>query len=130
DNEEFVTDDYEELVTDDNENELIEELQADIEALHLRNIMDLNNYINYSDKNDTNKVLNDQEIVDLVTNVEPEVNESDKNEEDDNSVEIRQIIHNKALNAIRLLEQYLFQQDFGDIARTEHDGALSKLQKA
>ncbi|CAG8508011.1 9965_t:CDS:2, partial [Racocetra fulgida] len=67
-NEELVTNNNEELVTDDNEDELIEELHADIEALHLRN--------------------------------------------DDNSVEIRQITHNKALNAIGLLEQYLFQQDF------------------
>ncbi|CAG8607398.1 2148_t:CDS:1, partial [Racocetra fulgida] len=114
-NEELVTNNNEELVTDDNKDELIEELHADIEALHLRNVIDLNNYINYLEKNDTNEVLNDQKIIDLVTNIEePEVNQSD-GKEDDNSIEICQITYNEALNTIELLEQYLFQQNFSNM---------------
>ncbi|CAG8563637.1 14900_t:CDS:2, partial [Cetraspora pellucida] len=85
----------------------------DIEVLYLRNVIDLNNYINYLEENNTNEILNDQEIVNLVTNVKPEINKSN-DEQNDDSVEICQITHNEALNAIGLLEKYLFQQDFGD----------------
>ncbi|CAG8761061.1 29326_t:CDS:2 [Gigaspora margarita] len=106
DDEELVTDDNEEFVANDND-KLMEELHTDIEALHLRNVMDLDNYINYPRENDTNEVLDDQEIVDLVTSIESEINNSDY-EEDDDSIEIHQITHQEALNAIELLEQYLF----------------------
>ncbi|CAG8853950.1 15260_t:CDS:1, partial [Gigaspora margarita] len=89
-NEELVTDDNEELFTNNNEefvaddnDKLIEELHEDIEALHLRNVMDLDNYLNYPGENDTNEVLDDQEIVDLVTSVESEINNSDYEEDDD-----------------------------------------------
>ncbi|CAG8850244.1 4216_t:CDS:1, partial [Gigaspora margarita] len=61
--------------------------------------------------------------------VESEINNSDY-EEDDDSIEMRQVTHWEALNAIELLEQYLLQQDFGETARLEHDEALLKLQKS
>ncbi|CAG8719849.1 16850_t:CDS:1, partial [Racocetra fulgida] len=117
----------EELVSNDNDDELIKELHMDIEALCLRNVMDLNNFINYPEESDTTEILTDQEILNLTTSVVPEENQND---DEDDSVEIRQITHNEALNAVGLLEQYLFQQDFGDMARSEHDEALSKLQRA
>ncbi|CAG8550150.1 24727_t:CDS:2 [Gigaspora margarita] len=106
DNKKLVTDNNEEFVVDDN-NELIEELHIDIEALRLQNVIDLDNYINYLGENDTNEVLDDQEIVDLVTSVESEINNSDY-EENDDSIKIRKITHQEALNTIELLEQYFF----------------------
>ncbi|CAG8731660.1 24000_t:CDS:2, partial [Gigaspora margarita] len=65
------------LVTNNNEfvttnnDKLIEELYTDIEALYFQN------------KNDMNKVLNNQEIVDLVTSVESKINNSDYKENND-----------------------------------------------
>ncbi|CAG8779988.1 14896_t:CDS:1, partial [Cetraspora pellucida] len=67
------------------------------------------------------------EIVKLATNLKPEENKSD---EDDNSTEMCQVTHNEALNAIDLLEQYLLQQDLSDTDWSKHDEALSNLQKA
>ncbi|CAG8814434.1 26973_t:CDS:1, partial [Gigaspora margarita] len=45
------------------------------------------------------------------------------------STEMHKIGHQEALNAIEILEQYIVQKDFGEIARSEHNKALSKLQK-
>ncbi|CAG8824309.1 17270_t:CDS:2, partial [Gigaspora margarita] len=70
------------------------------------------------------EVLNDQEIINQVIYLEPEVAESD---EEDVSMELPQVTHNEALDAICLLELYLMQQDLSDAAQTEHDSALSKL---
>ncbi|CAG8833006.1 8274_t:CDS:1, partial [Racocetra persica] len=89
-------------------------LREDIEAFHFRNIMDLEKFINYPEEKETHEMLGDQEIVNLATNLEPEENQSDN---DDNSTEIRQVIHNEALNTIDLLDQYLLQQDLCDTDR-------------
>ncbi|CAG8777911.1 15165_t:CDS:2 [Dentiscutata erythropus] len=56
-NKEFVANKYEEFVNDNNNNKLIKKLHADIETLYFRNIIDLNNYINYLGENDMNEVL-------------------------------------------------------------------------
>ncbi|CAG8654435.1 7075_t:CDS:1, partial [Racocetra fulgida] len=110
---------YKEPTNDDNDNELIEEMKADIEVLNFQNTMDLEAYINYLEEEDTNKALNDQEILTLVTNIEPEkdLNEDDNSEEDkDDSKEIPLITHHEVLNAVEVLEQYLIQQDLSNIA--------------
>ncbi|CAG8602714.1 15384_t:CDS:1, partial [Racocetra fulgida] len=95
--------------------------------------IDLEAYINYPEEEDTNEALNDQEILTLVTNIEPEkdLNEDDNSEEDeDDSKEISLITHHEALNAIEVLKQYLIQQDLSDIAWLNHGQALLNLQKA
>ncbi|CAG8489193.1 2143_t:CDS:2 [Dentiscutata erythropus] len=123
---------YEEPINDDDDYELMEEMKIDIELLNFRNAMDLEVYINYPEEKDTSEVLNDQEIVTLVTNVEAteDLGEGDNSEEDeDDSKEISMITHHEALNAIEVLEQYLMQQDLSDKARLEHDQALLNLQK-
>ncbi|CAG8689902.1 1598_t:CDS:1, partial [Cetraspora pellucida] len=43
----------------------MEEMYADIEALHFRNVMDLEEYVNYPEEKETNEVLNDEEILAL-----------------------------------------------------------------
>ncbi|CAG8811077.1 28941_t:CDS:2 [Gigaspora margarita] len=95
---------------------------------NLKDIYNIDETGLFYQRNDTNEVLDDQEIVDLVTSVESE--KKSNYEKNDNSIEIRQIIHQGVLNAIELLEQYLFQQDFGEATRLEHDEALLKLQKS
>ncbi|CAG8811675.1 654_t:CDS:1, partial [Racocetra fulgida] len=93
----------EEPTNNNNDNELIEEMKADIEALNFRNMMDLEAYINYLEEEDTNEALNNQEILTLVTNIEPEkdLNEDNNSEEnEDDSKEIPLITHHEALNAI------------------------------
>ncbi|CAG8821631.1 38595_t:CDS:2, partial [Gigaspora margarita] len=110
------------------------EVSSETVTLHFRNVMDLEEYINYPDEKETNEVLNDEEILSLVTNLEPEKIEGDEeedksNEEDDNSTEMHQITHHEALSAVEVLEQYLMQQDVGEVAQSNHDQALSNLQK-
>ncbi|CAG8666659.1 10586_t:CDS:1 [Racocetra fulgida] len=96
--------------------------------------MDLEEYINYPEEKKTNEVLNDKEILALVTNLKPEKSndEEDKNKsdkEEDDSAEIHQITHHEALSAVEVLEHYLMQQDVSKAARSNHDQALSNLQK-
>ncbi|CAG8746419.1 523_t:CDS:2 [Gigaspora margarita] len=95
---------------------------------------DNDNNADNDDEKETNEVLNDEEILSLVTNLEPEKIEGDEeedksNEEDDNSTEMHQITHHEALSAVEVLEQYLMQQDVGEVAQSNHDQALSNLQK-
>ncbi|CAG8720680.1 10634_t:CDS:2 [Gigaspora margarita] len=119
--------DNEELPIDDNNDNLMNELYKDIEALNFLNVMDLEEYIDYPGEKDTHEVLSDQEILDLTTNIESAENECSENEDD--STEMCEIGHQEALNAIEILEQYIVQKDFGKTARFEHNEALSKLQK-
>ncbi|CAG8507673.1 10705_t:CDS:2 [Scutellospora calospora] len=105
---------------------LMKELREDIEALHLRNVMNLEEYIDYPEEKKIHEALSDYEIVNLAINPEPEENISD---EDDDSTEMCQVTHNKVLNATYLLEQYLLQQDLYDTTWSNYDKALSNLQK-
>ncbi|CAG8529328.1 17032_t:CDS:1, partial [Racocetra fulgida] len=110
----------------------MEEIKVDIKTLNFRNAMDLKVYINYLEEEDTNEVLNDQEILTLVTNIEPskDLNNDNSKEDEDNSQKIPLITHNEVLNAIEVLEQYLMQQDLNDTAQLDHNQALVNLQKA
>ncbi|CAG8808151.1 14182_t:CDS:2, partial [Cetraspora pellucida] len=113
-------------VLDDDNIELMKELRENIEALQFRNVMDLEEYIDHPEEKEIYGVLSDQEIVNLVTNPEPE---KDKSDEDDDSTEMCQVTHNEALNTIDSLEQYLLQQDLWDTTRSKHEEALSNLQE-
>ncbi|CAG8527030.1 39753_t:CDS:2, partial [Gigaspora margarita] len=117
----------EEQPIDDNNDDLMNELYKNIEVLNFLNVIDLEEYIDYLGEKDTHEVLSDQEILDLTTNIEPAENKCSKNEND--STEMREIGHQEALNAIEILEQYIVQKDFGKTAQSEHNEALSKLQK-
>ncbi|CAG8847494.1 42370_t:CDS:1, partial [Gigaspora margarita] len=89
-------------------------MYADIEALNFRNVMDLDEFINHPEEKETNEVLNDKEILAIVTNIEPKKTEGEENgsdEEEDDSTEMCQITHHEALSAVEVLEQYLIQQD-------------------
>ncbi|CAG8788604.1 8550_t:CDS:2, partial [Racocetra fulgida] len=68
--------DDEVLDVDENDVKLIEKLHENIEVLQFRNIIDLEEYIDYSKEK--------EKIVNLVTNPEPE---EDKSNEDDDSTE-------------------------------------------
>ncbi|CAG8758599.1 44532_t:CDS:2 [Gigaspora margarita] len=109
---------------DDN---LMKELYENIEMLNYQNIMDLEEYINYSDKKIITGIISDQEILNQATYQESEQAEND---EEDDSAEILQITHKEALDAINRLEFYLMQHDLDNAARTEHDIALSKLYES
>ncbi|CAG8844470.1 46072_t:CDS:1, partial [Gigaspora margarita] len=119
------TQDNKESFIDDNDNELMDKLYTDIEAFNFSNIMDLKEYIDYPGEKDTYEVLSDKEILDLTTNLESE----NENGEDDDSTEMRQISYQEALNVVEILEQYIMQNDFSEMAQFEHDEALLKLQK-
>ncbi|CAG8564353.1 28772_t:CDS:2, partial [Gigaspora margarita] len=73
---------------------------------------------------ETNEVLNDKKILAIVTNIE-----SEKTEKEDDSTEMHQITHHEVLSAVEVLEQYLMQQDIGEVARSNHGQALSNLQE-
>ncbi|CAG8670552.1 2938_t:CDS:1 [Ambispora gerdemannii] len=118
----------EELTINDNDNDLTEELRADVESLHLRNEMNIEEYINYPEERSTEEVLTDQEILDLVTYQEAEKAESEEEEIDD-SIEMRKITRTEVLDALELMDQYFVQQDFSNAIRLEYDTALSKLHK-
>ncbi|CAG8855043.1 5336_t:CDS:1, partial [Gigaspora margarita] len=108
----------EEPTNNDNNNKLMEEMKEDIEALNFRNAMSLEVYINYPEEENTNKILNNQEILTLVTNLELKKDlNNDNSEDEDDSKEISLITHHEALNAIEVLEQYFMQQDLSDKVR-------------
>ncbi|CAG8776330.1 33987_t:CDS:2, partial [Gigaspora margarita] len=115
----------EESFIDNNDDELMDKLYTDIEALNFSNIMDLEENIDYPRKKDIHEILSDKEILDLTTNLESE----NENVKDNDSTKIRQISHQEALNAVEILEQYIIQNDFSETAQFEHDEALLKLQK-
>ncbi|CAG8735193.1 11836_t:CDS:1, partial [Acaulospora morrowiae] len=85
-----------------------------IEALHLQNKMNIEEYIDYLEEKNTEEKLNN-----LFTYQKSE--DKNKEMEEDDSNEIQKITHKDALNAVELLGQYLVQQDLNDINRTEHD---------
>ncbi|CAG8490440.1 5783_t:CDS:1 [Cetraspora pellucida] len=97
--------------------------------------MNLEEYVNYSEEKETNEILNNEKILALFTNLkskktkdaEEEENESD--EEEDDSTEIHQITYREALSAVEVLEYYFMQQDVDEAAQSNHDQALSNLQK-
>ncbi|CAG8714805.1 18308_t:CDS:1, partial [Racocetra fulgida] len=98
------------------DNDLIEELYNNIEMLNFQNVMNLEEYINYSEENNITRILSDQELLDQVTCPEPE-SETAKCDKEDDSIEIPQVIHKEALDAIHLIELYLIQQDLSDEAQ-------------
>ncbi|CAG8734996.1 9948_t:CDS:2, partial [Racocetra fulgida] len=73
-----------------------------IKALNFWNIMNLEEYINYSEEKDIHNILNDQEILNLATNPK-----SAKNE----------------------MIQYIVQQDLNEVAQSKYNKTLLKLQK-
>ncbi|CAG8767902.1 19134_t:CDS:2, partial [Racocetra fulgida] len=94
-----------ELSVDDDDNGLMDELQTDIEVFNFSNMLNLEEYINYSGNFETG------------------------HEKEVDSMEIYPISHQEALNAIEILEQYIVQKDFSKTAQFEHNNALLKLQK-
>ncbi|CAG8782021.1 2523_t:CDS:1 [Cetraspora pellucida] len=100
----------------------MKEMYADIEALHFQNIMNFEEYVNYPEEKETNKILNNEKILALFTNLKPEKTKDTKEEEnesdrkEDDSTEIYQITHCKALSAIKVLEYYFIQQDIDKAA--------------
>ncbi|CAG8814880.1 12494_t:CDS:2 [Gigaspora margarita] len=120
----------EEPTNNNNDNELMEEMKEDIEALNFQNAMSLEVYINYPEEENTNEILNDQEILNLVTNIELEKDLNNGNSEDeDDSKKIPLITYHEALNAVEVLEQYFMQQDLSDKVWLDHDQALLNLQR-
>ncbi|CAG8536315.1 16380_t:CDS:1, partial [Cetraspora pellucida] len=93
-------------------------MKADIEILNFQNVKDLEIYINYPEEKNTNKVLNDQKILTLVTNIEPnkDLNNDNSEEEEDDNKKILLVTHHETLNAIEMLKQYFMQQDLSDAA--------------
>ncbi|CAG8841040.1 26646_t:CDS:1, partial [Gigaspora margarita] len=78
------TQDNEESFIDNNDDELMNKLYTDIEALNFPNLMNLEKYIDYFGKKNIHKVLSDKEILDLATNFESE----NENVKDDNSTKM------------------------------------------
>ncbi|CAG8845792.1 7070_t:CDS:1, partial [Racocetra persica] len=97
-------------------------LYIDIKALRFRNEMDIDSYIDYSEENMSEEILNDQEIVDLTRHSDDYIN----TEEPDDSIEIRQFTHHEALDALDTVNQYLLQQNDNMI---EYINAISKIIK-
>ncbi|CAG8753165.1 14787_t:CDS:2 [Gigaspora margarita] len=79
------------------DNNLMKELYKNIEMLNYQNVMDLEEYINYSDEKIITGIMSNQKILNQATYQESE--QAENNEEDD-SVEILQITHKEALDAI------------------------------
>ncbi|CAG8813508.1 5999_t:CDS:1 [Cetraspora pellucida] len=97
--------------------------------------MNLKEYVNYLEEKETNEILNNEEILDLFTNLklkktkDAEEEENESNKKKNNSTEIHQITHHEALSAVEVLEYYFIQQDVNEVAWLNHDQALSNLQK-
>ncbi|CAG8772668.1 22703_t:CDS:2, partial [Dentiscutata erythropus] len=91
-------------------------------ALCFRNEMDIDSYIDYSEENMSEEILNDQEIVDFTRHSDDYIN----TEEPDDSIEIRQFTHYEALDALDTVNQYLLQQNDNMI---EYINAISKIIK-
>ena len=89
--------------------------------------MDVNEYINYSEENETEEILTDKEIVDLVTCSEDVMIESE--DEEDNSVGLRVVTYKETLNAIELVELYLAQRNVSDAAASEHDKVYHRYMR-
>ncbi|CAG8695002.1 19182_t:CDS:2, partial [Gigaspora margarita] len=121
----LVQDNNEEPTTD-NDDDIIEELYRNIELLNFQNIMDLEEYIDYSEEKIVTGIISDQEILNQAMYQKPQQVESD---EEDNSVEMPQITYKEALDAVHWMELYLMQQDLNYMVQTEYDIALSKLYK-
>jgi hypothetical protein len=111
--------------------DLMRELQTDIGALHLRNEMDIDEFINYSEEKNTNDPLTDQEIMDLIICEDNGGEEEEKGEEEDedDSIEWRKITHKEVQNALELIMQYLVQQDLDNTIKLKYDKALLGLHR-
>ncbi|CAG8586017.1 10834_t:CDS:1 [Dentiscutata erythropus] len=101
----FINDDI--IVYIDN-NDILSKLQQNIDALHLQNTMNIDDFINYHEEDITNgnEILSDQDIVNLTNHSD----EPQDEEEPDNSIEMCNYIHKEALDALDLITQYLLQQ--------------------
>ncbi|CAG8852302.1 21307_t:CDS:2, partial [Gigaspora margarita] len=93
--------------TANNDNDIMEELYRNIKLFNFQNIIDFEKYIDYLEKK-----------------IEPQQVKSNK---ENDSVEMLQITHKEALDAIHQIELYLMQQDLNYVVQTKHDVALSKL---
>ncbi|CAG8519544.1 12193_t:CDS:2 [Racocetra fulgida] len=78
--------------------------------------MDLEEYINYSEEKNISRILNPETAED-----------NEEGDKEDDSIELPQVSHKEASDAIHLLKLYLMQQDLSNVAHTEHDTALLKL---
>ena len=66
--------------------------------------MNVDDYINFPEKNVTDELLTDQEIVDLL---KPEEAEESDEEDDNNSVEMYIITNKEALDILNIVSRYL-----------------------
>ncbi|CAG8599877.1 8034_t:CDS:2 [Acaulospora morrowiae] len=74
-----------------NNDSLMKELYEDVEALCFRNMMNLEEYVDYPEEKNTFETLNNQEILNITVNQELENNESE--EEENENIEMRQITY-------------------------------------
>jgi len=114
-------------------NELMNELYTNIGALRLQNPMEVDDFINYSEDNAVDELLTDQEIVDLLkpeanefSNAEEVNNVEEGSEECDNSIEMRKITNQEALDALEIASRYLMQQDYN---LTQHINIISGVNR-
>jgi hypothetical protein len=103
--------------------QLVNELREDIKALCLRNTMEVEDYINYSEESNEEELFIDQEIIDLTKTLESE--ETSDAEEDD-SLEMHKVTHSEALKALDIVSHYFLQQSQD---MSEHIGTISKITK-
>ncbi|CAG8764961.1 10995_t:CDS:10, partial [Gigaspora margarita] len=95
-----------------NDDDLMKELYNNIEKLNFQTVMDLEKYINYSEKKIVTGIMSDQKILNQITYQDPEQAEDDK---EDDSIEIPHITHKEVLDAINRIELYLLQQDLNNV---------------
>ena len=86
--------------------------------------MNISEYINYPEEKNTDELFTDQEIVNLIT----EKNNGEE-EDDDDSIECQKITHKEAQNALKLITQYLVQQDLDNAIKLKYNETLSNLHK-
>jgi DDE superfamily endonuclease len=114
-------------------NELMNELYTNIGALRLQNPMEVDDFINYSEENAVDELLTDQEIVDLLkpeanefSNAEEVNNVEEGSEKCDNSIEMRKITNQEALDVLEIASRYLMQQDYN---LTQHINIISGVNR-
>ncbi|CAG8542754.1 24443_t:CDS:2, partial [Racocetra persica] len=120
----LVQDNDKEPTTNDNDDDIMEELYNNIELINFQNVIDLEEYIDYLEKKIVTEIMSDQKILNQAMYQEPQQVKSDK---EDDSIDMPQITHKEALDAVYQMELYLMQQDLNYVVQTEYDVALSKL---
>ena len=101
-----------------------DELNEAIKALHLPNMIDMEEFLNNPEEDIVYEIPNDQVISEIASLFKNGANTNNSDEIDD-SIEIETICINKALQSLKTVHTFLLQQENAN----EHIKLVSKIEK-